>query len=239
MKGHAQLPVEDTVGDNESLRRGHPGRRTRQRTIVTRKNVAGMDVRSLSVARFSLAISAIRSFGMPAATNRSTTLASTPQVIGLMNPSGGGGVYAASICDRIDRPRALADRKRRLAGRRGSTARASFARRFAASTRFLEMSTPSTSAPRCASGTAVVPSPHPRSRTLIPRVTERSSKHQACLSEHLLCERRLQNLFAPSTISGRRRRLRCTRLRAIQPTILRRVHLDKPLRHIFARAVLQ
>ena len=33
------------------------------------------------------------SAGTPAATNRSTTFSSTPQVIGLTKPSGGGGEY--------------------------------------------------------------------------------------------------------------------------------------------------
>ena len=36
-------------------------------------------------------------FGTPAAAKRSTTFASTPQVIGLTKPSGGGGEYAALI----------------------------------------------------------------------------------------------------------------------------------------------
>ena len=37
------------------------------------------------------------SFAIPAAPKRSTTLLSTPQVIGLMKPSGGGGEYAELI----------------------------------------------------------------------------------------------------------------------------------------------
>ena len=44
----------------------------------------------------------------------------------------------------------------------------SCARLFAASTRFLAISTPSTSAPSLAAGSAVVPSPHPISSTLWP-----------------------------------------------------------------------
>src|SRR6185437_13073457 len=35
--------------------------------------------------------------GTPAAANRSMTLFSTPQVMGLMNPGGGGGEYEALI----------------------------------------------------------------------------------------------------------------------------------------------
>jgi len=46
----------------------------------------------------------------------------------------------------------------------------SSARLFPASTRFLAISTPRTSAPSLASGNAVVPSPQPRSRTLSPFV---------------------------------------------------------------------
>src|SRR5262245_13117486 len=47
----------------------------------------------------------IFSFGMPAWPKRSTMWDSTPQVIGLMNPSGGGGVTAEltfSNCDTND-----------------------------------------------------------------------------------------------------------------------------------------
>src|SRR5438477_12717202 len=39
----------------------------------------------------------ILSVGMPAWTNRSMAFASTPQVIGLMNPSGGGGMNEVLI----------------------------------------------------------------------------------------------------------------------------------------------
>ena len=49
----------------------------------------------------------------------------------------------------------------------------SCARRLPAATRLRAMSTPRTSAPRCAAGSAVVPSPHPRSSTRIPFVIPR------------------------------------------------------------------
>ena len=43
----------------------------------------------------------ILSFGIPAPPNRSITLLSTPQVIGLMKPSGGGGGEYAELIFRI------------------------------------------------------------------------------------------------------------------------------------------
>src|SRR5262245_57874850 len=61
----------------------------------------------------------------------------------------------------------------------------SFARRFPASTRLRAMSTPSTSAPSFASGNAVVPSPHPRSRTFIPFVMPRAFTSASPLSRML------------------------------------------------------
>src|SRR5262245_29249923 len=149
---------------------------------------------------------------MPAAPNRSVTLLSTPQVIGLMKPSGGGGEYAElifRICatsvgslgiqlpmtirppGRVTRAISLATSngrganiapkmltvKSKESSPRSSRFEASpswnwtllspsaSARRFPAATRLHAMSTASTLAPSLAAGSAVVPSPDPRSRT--------------------------------------------------------------------------
>ena len=86
------------------------------------------------------------------------------------------------------------------------------ARAFPASTRLLAMSTPRTSAPSLAAGSAVVPSPHPRSRTLSPSVIPsvvderlaalahalRDAREVALLPECLVRIHRSQSPFVPS-----------------------------------------
>ena len=62
------------------------------------------------------------------------------------------------------------------------------------------MSTPSTSAPSLASGSAVVPSPHPRSRTLRPFVTPRLFTSASPLSLMLAATRVKSPLFPKSLV---------------------------------------
>src|SRR5438046_7230690 len=77
----------------------------------------------------------------------------------------------------------------------------SCARRFPASTRLRAMSTPSTSAPRRAAGSAVVPSPQPRSSTLSPGLTPRLSTTASPLSR-MLCAMRVKSPFSQSALFG-------------------------------------
>src|SRR5439155_19382587 len=186
--------------------------------------------------------------GMPAAPNRSRTFSSTPQVIGLTKPSGGGGEYAvltrsswatkagtfgfqfpitirppgrvtrttsfatsnglgANIAPKIETTRSKLSSarsfrsvasphwKRRLARPSWS------ARAFPAATRFSAMSTPRTFAPSCASGTAVVPSPQPRSRTSRPGVTPRVATSASPLSR-IASAIRVKSPFSQSALFG-------------------------------------
>jgi hypothetical protein len=71
----------------------------------------------------------------------------------------------------------------------------SWARRLPASTRFLAMSTPSTSAPSRAAGRAVVPSPQPRSRTLVPGAMPRLFASASPL-ERMLSAMRVKSPFS-------------------------------------------
>ena len=75
------------------------------------------------------------------------------------------------------------------------------ARLFPASTRLLAMSTPSTSAPRLAAGTAVVPSPHPRSKTSSPGVISRLSTSASPLSR-MLSAMRVKSPFSHNALFG-------------------------------------
>src|SRR5262245_30974999 len=75
------------------------------------------------------------------------------------------------------------------------------ARLFPASTRFLAISTPSTSAPRFADGSAVVPSPHPRSRTLSPFVTPSFATSASPLSR-MAAAIRVKSPFSQSALFG-------------------------------------
>src|SRR5262245_20835122 len=63
------------------------------------------------------------------------------------------------------------------------------------------MSTPSTSAPRLAAGSAVVPSPHPRSRTLSPRVIPSDLTRASPLSR-MLSAMRVKSPFSQSALFG-------------------------------------
>src|SRR5437867_6846019 len=186
------------------------------------------------------------SFGTPAAPKRSSTWLSTPQVIGLTKPSGGGGEYAAlvlRICatsvgsfgiqlpitmrppGRVTRtisfatskglganmaPKMLTTRSNMSSAsplrlhaspswKRRFVRPCSCARRFPASTRLRAMSTPNTSAPRRAAGSAVVPSPQPRSSTLSPGFTPRLSTTASPLSR-MLCAMRVKSPFSQSAL---------------------------------------
>src|SRR5262249_39421322 len=77
----------------------------------------------------------------------------------------------------------------------------SLARRFPASTRLLAISTPSTSAPSFASGSAVVPSPHPRSRTLSPLVMPRLLTSASPLSR-MQAAMRVKSPFSHNALFG-------------------------------------
>jgi hypothetical protein len=77
----------------------------------------------------------------------------------------------------------------------------SLARMRPASTRLLAMSTPNTSAPSLAAGNAVVPSPHPRSKTLIPRLIPNSSTSASPLSL-MLSAMRVKSPFSHSALFG-------------------------------------
>ena len=63
------------------------------------------------------------------------------------------------------------------------------------------MLTPRTSAPSRASGNAVVPSPHPKSRTLIPLVIPRSLTKDSPLSR-MLAAMRVKSPFSQSALFG-------------------------------------
>jgi len=76
---------------------------------------------------------------------------------------------------------------------------ASTARAFPAATRFLEMSTPSTSAPSFAAGIAVVPSPQPRSSTLRPFVIPNSLTTASPLSL-MVSAMRVKSPFSQSAL---------------------------------------
>jgi hypothetical protein len=76
-----------------------------------------------------------------------------------------------------------------------------WARAFPAATRLLAMSTPRTSAPRRAAGRAVVPSPHPRSRTLSPSVSPRLSTSASPLSR-IVAAMRVKSPFSQSALFG-------------------------------------
>src|SRR5437588_6529435 len=75
------------------------------------------------------------------------------------------------------------------------------ARRFPASTRLTAISTPNTSAPSRAAGTAVVPSPHPRSRTSSPLVIPKSLTSASPLSR-MLAAMRVKSPFSHSALLG-------------------------------------
>ena len=77
----------------------------------------------------------------------------------------------------------------------------SFARLFPASTRFLAISTPNTSAPSLAAGNAVVPSPHPRSRILSPSVIP-SRLTSASPRSLILAAIRVKSPFSQSALFG-------------------------------------
>src|SRR5262249_331606 len=77
----------------------------------------------------------------------------------------------------------------------------SLARLFPASTRFLAISTPSTSAPSRAAGSAVVPSPHPRSKTLSPLVIPSPLTSASPLSL-ILSAIRVKSPFSQSALFG-------------------------------------
>ena len=85
--------------------------------------------------------------------------------------------------------------KRRLASP------AALARRLPASTRLRAMSTPRTSAPRCAAGSAVVPSPQPRSSTFIPGLMPRLSTRASPLAR-MLFARRVKSPFSQRALFG-------------------------------------
>src|SRR4051812_21555313 len=76
-----------------------------------------------------------------------------------------------------------------------------WARAFPASTRLLAMSTPRTSAPSCAAGKAVVPSPDPRSRTLSPSVIPKVPTSSSPLSR-MLSAMRVKSPFSQSALFG-------------------------------------
>src|SRR3989344_5621896 len=163
----------------------------------------------------------IFSLDTPAWPKRSMMWVSTPHVIGLIKPSGGGGINDELIFNSCDtnevgsfgiqlpitiRPPGFVTLTISLATSKGLGANMapntdkvksnewlliscslhaspswnvrfarpiSAARLFPASIRFLAMSIPTTSAPKRARGIAVVPSPQPRSNTLIGGVTPR------------------------------------------------------------------
>ena len=75
------------------------------------------------------------------------------------------------------------------------------ARALPAATRLLAMSTPRTSAPSIASGTAVVPSPQPRSRTSSPSVIPNVPTNASPLSR-MLSARRVKSPFSQSALFG-------------------------------------
>ena len=75
------------------------------------------------------------------------------------------------------------------------------ARVLPASTRLLAMSTPRTVAPSFAAGTAVVPSPHPRSRTSSPSVMSNVATSASPLSR-MLSAMRVKSPFSQSALFG-------------------------------------
>src|SRR5215510_3371468 len=186
--------------------------------------------------------------GMPAFPNLSSTWLSTPHVIGLTNPSGGGGEYeelifrtwltkVGSLGSQLPmtmRPPGLVTRtisfatsngrganiapkmlttrsKERSATPSRLLASPSWNRQFdspsaaarwrPASTRFGAISTPRTSAPRRASGKAVVPSPQPRSSTRIPWRTPRLFTTASPLPRMVLAMR-VKSPFSQSALFG-------------------------------------
>src|SRR4051812_40607189 len=77
----------------------------------------------------------------------------------------------------------------------------SLARLFPASTRLHAISTPSTSAPSLADGSAVVPSPHPRSSTFNPGVTPSPATRAAPLSL-MVAAMRVKSPFSHNALFG-------------------------------------
>ncbi len=75
------------------------------------------------------------------------------------------------------------------------------ARALPAATRLLAMSTPSTFAPSLAAGNAVVPSPHPRSKTSSPLVIASSLTSASPLSR-MLSAMRVKSPFSQSALFG-------------------------------------